>query len=94
MEVKAPAIMDHNFKPAFRLDLHIKDVMNVLDTAKSLDSPALLTAQVFEMMKIVQSEGICLSSVLDSGYCVQLTTCRCSSSATITAEIILRLSAS
>ena len=57
MEAKAPMIMDRNFKPGFRVDLHIKDLMNVMDAAKSVDSPLPLTAQVFEMMKILHSDG-------------------------------------
>ena len=57
MDAKAPMIMDRNFKPGFRIDLHIKDLMNVIDAAKSVDSPLPLTAQVFEMMKILHADG-------------------------------------
>lgn len=57
MDAKAPMIMNRNFKPGFRVDLHIKDLNNVMDTAKSLNSPTPLTAQVFEMMKILHSDG-------------------------------------
>ena len=57
MDAKAPMIMDRNFKPGFRIDLHIKDLNNVMDAAKSVDSPIPLTAQVFEMMKILRGDG-------------------------------------
>lgn len=57
MDAKAPMIMDRNFKPGFRIDLHIKDLNNVMDAAKSVDSPIPLTAQVFEMMKILHGDG-------------------------------------
>ena len=57
MDAKAPMIMDRNFKPGFRIDLHIKDLTNVMDAAKSVDSPTPLTAQVFEMMKILHADG-------------------------------------
>ncbi|MBR0247878.1 MAG: NAD-binding protein, partial [Synergistaceae bacterium] len=57
MDAKAPMIMDRNFKPGFRIDLHIKDLNNVMDAAKSVDSPIPLTAQVFEMMKILHADG-------------------------------------
>ena len=30
MDAKAPMIMDRNFKPGFRIDLHIKDLNNVI----------------------------------------------------------------
>ena len=57
MDAKAPMIMDRNFKPGFRIDLHIKDLNNVMDAAKAVDSPLPLTAQVFEMMKILHADG-------------------------------------
>ena len=57
MDAKAPMIMDRNFKPGFRIDLHIKDLVNVMDAAKSVDSPIPLTVQVFEMMKILHADG-------------------------------------
>ena len=57
MDAKAPMIMDRNFKPGFKIDLHIKDLNNVFDAAKAVDSPTPLTSQVFEMMKILHSDG-------------------------------------
>ena len=39
MDAKAPMIMDRNFKPGFKIDLHIKDLANVMDAAKAVDSP-------------------------------------------------------
>ena len=57
MDAKAPMMMDRNFKPGFKIDLHIKDLNNVLDTAKSVDSPMILTNQVMEMMKVQHADG-------------------------------------
>jgi len=57
MDAKAPMMMDRNFKPGFKIDLHIKDLNNVLDTAKSVDSPMILTNQVMEMMKVLHADG-------------------------------------
>lgn len=57
MDAKAPMMMDRNFKPGFKVDLHIKDLNNVLETAKSLDAPTLLTNQVMEMMKVLHRDG-------------------------------------
>lgn len=57
MDAKAPMMMDRNFKPGFRIDLHIKDLNNVLDTARSVDAPTLLTSQVMEMMKVLHQDG-------------------------------------
>lgn len=30
LDAKAPMVMDRNFKPGFRIDLHIKDLANAL----------------------------------------------------------------
>jgi len=57
MDAKAPMIMDRNFKPGFRIDLHIKDLNNVMSAAQSVDSPIPLTSQVFEMMKVLHGDG-------------------------------------
>lgn len=57
MDAKAPMMMNRNFKPGFKIDLHIKDLSNVLDTAKSVDAPMLLTNQVMEMMKVLHHDG-------------------------------------
>ena len=57
MNAKAPMMMDQNFKPGFRIDLHIKDLNNVVDTAKATDSPIPLTQTALEMMKILHRDG-------------------------------------
>ncbi|MCR5347172.1 MAG: 2-hydroxy-3-oxopropionate reductase [Fretibacterium sp.] len=57
MDAKAPMMMDRNFNPGFRIDLHIKDLNNVMDAARSVDAPVPLTAQVYEMMKILHGDG-------------------------------------
>jgi 2-hydroxy-3-oxopropionate reductase len=57
LDAKAPMMMDRNFEPGFKIDLHIKDLNNVLDTAKSLDAPMLLTNQVMEMLKVLHADG-------------------------------------
>jgi 2-hydroxy-3-oxopropionate reductase len=57
MDAKMPMILDGNFKPGFRIELHIKDLMNALDTARELQAPASLTNQVLEIMKTLQNRG-------------------------------------
>ena len=57
MNAKAPMMMDQNFKPGFRIDLHIKDLNNVVDAAKTVDAPIPLTQAVLEMMKILHHDG-------------------------------------
>ena len=50
LEAKAPMMLDHNFKPGFRINLHIKDLLNALDTSHGVGAPLPLTAAVLEMM--------------------------------------------
>ena len=57
MNAKAPMMMDQNFQPGFRIDLHIKDLTNVVDAAKAVDAPIPLTQSVLEMMKILHHDG-------------------------------------
>ena len=57
MNAKAPMMMDQNFKPGFRIDLHIKDLNNVVDAAKTVDAPIPLTQTVLEMMKVLRHDG-------------------------------------
>ena len=57
MNAKAPMMMDQNFKPGFRINLHIKDLNNVVDAAKTVDAPIPLTQSVLEMMKILHRDG-------------------------------------
>ena len=57
MNAKGPMMIENNTKPGFKIDLHIKDLNNVLDTAKSVDSPMILTNQVMEMMKVLHADG-------------------------------------
>lgn len=57
MNAKAPMMMDQNFKPGFRIDLHIKDLNNVMDAAAAVDAPTPLTSSVLEMMKNLRLHG-------------------------------------
>jgi 2-hydroxy-3-oxopropionate reductase len=44
MNAKTPMILEGNFKPGFKIDLHIKDLSNALDTGHGVGSPLPLTA--------------------------------------------------
>ena len=57
MDAKVPMMMDGNFKPGFRIDLHIKDLNNALDTGHGIGAPMLLTSQVQEMMQWLHNNG-------------------------------------
>jgi 2-hydroxy-3-oxopropionate reductase len=57
LDAKAPLVLAGNFKPGFRIDLHIKDLQNALDTASSLDSPAPVSKIAIDMMKDLSAKG-------------------------------------
>lgn len=57
MDAKVPMMMDRNFKPGFKIDLHIKDLNNALDTGHGLGTPMLLTSSVQEMMQWLHNNG-------------------------------------
>ena len=57
LNAKMPLILKGNFKPGFRIELHIKDLMNAMDTAHEVDSPLPLTSQVLEIMQALKVNG-------------------------------------
>jgi 2-hydroxy-3-oxopropionate reductase len=57
MDAKAPMIMDRNFDPGFRIELHIKDMSNVLETSRKVGAPLPLAAQVMEIMQAIKQDG-------------------------------------
>ncbi len=57
LDAKAPMVMDRNFKPGFRIDLHIKDLANALDTSHGVGAYLPLTASVMEMMQALKIDG-------------------------------------
>ena len=57
MNAKAPMMIAGEYKPGFRIDLHIKDLANALETGHSVASPLPLTATVMEMFQALRVEG-------------------------------------
>ncbi len=57
MNAKLPLMLEGNFKPGFKIDLHIKDLNNALETAHTVGSPLPLTAIVMEMMQMLRADG-------------------------------------
>ncbi|MFV0440237.1 MAG: 2-hydroxy-3-oxopropionate reductase [Lachnospirales bacterium] len=57
MDAKAPLMMDRKFDPGFRIDLHIKDLNNAMETGQATNSPLPLASQTLEMMKILRLDG-------------------------------------
>lgn len=57
LDAKAPLVMDRNFDPGFRIELHIKDLANTLETAHEIGVPLPLTAGVMEIMQALKVDG-------------------------------------
>lgn len=51
MEDKAPRMLDERYAPGFRVNLHVKDLGNVLETSRDLHISMPLTSQLMEMMQ-------------------------------------------
>lgn len=57
MNAKSSMMINENFKPGFKIDLHIKDLQNAIDTGHGVGSPLPLTAQIMEMMQTLRADG-------------------------------------
>lgn len=57
LEAKVPLALARNFQPGFRIDLHIKDLSNAIETAHSVGVPLPLTSQIMEIMQALKVEG-------------------------------------
>jgi len=57
LDAKMPLALKGSFKPGFRIELHIKDLANALDTAHELGVPVPLSSLVMEIMQILKADG-------------------------------------
>jgi len=57
MNAKAPMMIEGNYTPGFKIDLHIKDITNALATAQSNTMPVPLTAMLMQIMQTVKLNG-------------------------------------
>ena len=57
MDAKVPMILANNYNPGFKIDLHIKDLNNALDTGHKIGVPLLLTSSVMEILQKLHAEG-------------------------------------
>jgi 2-hydroxy-3-oxopropionate reductase len=54
LNAKMPLVLKGNFKPGFRIELHIKDLANALDTAHEVGVPVPLSSAVMEVMQALK----------------------------------------
>ena len=59
INAKAPMIVDRNFNPGFRIELHYKDINNAMEAARDLDIPLQVTANLQQVLTalMIQGEG-------------------------------------
>jgi 2-hydroxy-3-oxopropionate reductase len=57
MEAKIPMITEGNFNPGFKIDLHIKDLSNALETGHAVGAPLPFTASVMEVLWNLHADG-------------------------------------
>ena len=57
LDAKVPLALKGNFKPGFRIELHIKDLQNALDTAHKIGVPVPLASGVMEVMQALKVDG-------------------------------------
>jgi len=57
LNAKMPLVLKGNFKPGFRILLHIKDLANALDTAHELGVPLPLSSVIMELMQALRVDG-------------------------------------
>ena len=57
LNAKAPMVLEGNYKPGFRIELHIKDLQNALDTAHETGTPIPLTSLIMEIMQALKVDG-------------------------------------
>jgi 2-hydroxy-3-oxopropionate reductase len=58
MEAKAPMMLDRNIKPGFKINLHIKDLGNIMDTGHGVGVPLPLSSAVMEMMQALKVDDM------------------------------------
>jgi 2-hydroxy-3-oxopropionate reductase len=57
LEAKAPMMLAHEFNPGFRINLHIKDLVNALGTSQNVNAPLPLTTAVLNMLRALETQG-------------------------------------
>ncbi|GGJ99910.1 2-hydroxy-3-oxopropionate reductase [Lentibacillus kapialis] len=57
LDAKAPMMMTNDFDPGFKIDLHLKDLNNVMETSDAMDVPLPLTASIRETLKALTVDG-------------------------------------
>ncbi len=54
LDAKVPRILKDDFQPGFRIELHIKDLKNAIETAHAVGVSVPLSSQVMEIMQALK----------------------------------------
>lgn len=57
LDAKVPMILERNFKAGGRVDINLKDLTNVMETADAFEMPLPLTAHVRHIFETLRDEG-------------------------------------
>ncbi|MGK7377201.1 2-hydroxy-3-oxopropionate reductase [Planococcus sp. 1R117A] len=57
LDAKAPLILDRNFVAGGRIDINMKDITNVIDTAHEIGVPMPLSSQLLEIFHALKVDG-------------------------------------
>lgn len=57
MNAKVPMMLAGNARPGFKVDLHIKDLANALETAEAVGAPSLLTSEALRILISLHDAG-------------------------------------
>ncbi|MDQ0253397.1 2-hydroxy-3-oxopropionate reductase [Evansella vedderi] len=57
LDAKVPMILERNFQAGGRIDINLKDLTNVMDTAHEIGVPLPLSSQVLEMFHALKIDG-------------------------------------
>jgi 2-hydroxy-3-oxopropionate reductase len=57
LDAKVPLILERNFKAGGRIDINLKDLTNVMDTAHAIGVPLPLSSQVLEIFHALVVDG-------------------------------------
>lgn len=58
MNAKVPMILQRNFQPGFRMELHIKDLKNAVSAAEATGVEIPLTREILSYMERLREEGL------------------------------------
>jgi 2-hydroxy-3-oxopropionate reductase len=58
MDAKAPKMLNRDFSPGFRIELHIKDLANALNAANMVQASVPLTSSAMEIMQSLKAYGL------------------------------------